>query len=89
MSSIGEVSSLLFYCQMSLIKGRKKKKFDVSIIPQVPVASLVFLPYYEYVLFAGHLSSEIKLDSIHNPKKKKKPIVPLSKNKIANVQLEH
>ena len=85
MSSMGEVSSLLFYCQMSLIKEKK----NVSIIPQVPVDSLVFLPYYEYVLFAGHLSSEIKLDSIHNPKKKKKPIVPLSKNKIANVQLEH
>ena len=83
MSSMGEVSSLLFYCQMSLIKGRKKKKkFDVSIIPQVPVASLVFLPYYEYVLFAGHLSSEIKLDSIHNPKKKKNQLYHLAKTKL-------
>ena len=79
MSSIGEVSSLLFYCQMSLIKGRgkkenRKKKKDVSIIPQVPVpvASLVFLPYYKYVLFAGHLSSEIKLRQYSQPKKKKK-----------------
>ena len=87
MSSIAKVSSLLFYCQMSLIKGRGKKENrekkeeeeDISIIPQVPVASLVFLPYYKYVLFAGHLSSEIKLRLYSQPKKK--PIVPLSKNK--------
>ena len=42
-------------------KTKKEKEKDISIIPQVPVASLVFLPYYKYVLFVGHLSSEIKL----------------------------
>ena len=48
MRSIGEVSSLLFYFQMSLIKwrgkkeNRKEKKKDISIIPQVPVPSLFF-----------------------------------------------
>ena len=43
MRSIGEVSSLLFYCQMSLIKWRgekanrkEKEKKDIYIIPQVP-----------------------------------------------------
>ena len=72
----------LFYCQISLVKGRGKKEEDISIIPQVPVASLVFLPYYEYVLFAGHLSSEIKLDSIHNPKKKKNQLYHLAKTKL-------
>ena len=76
MRSIGEVSSLLFYFQMSLIKwrgkkgNRKGKKKDISIIPQVPLASLVFLPYYKYVFFAGHLSSEIKLRLYSQPKKK-------------------
>ena len=65
---------------MSLIKRRGKKKIeknkekkkekDTSIIPQVPVASLVFLPYYKYVLFAGHLSSEIKLRLYSQPNKK-------------------
>ena len=65
---------------MSLVKGRGKKEEDISIIPQVPVASLVFLPYYKFVLFAGHLSIEIKLRLYSQPKKKK-PIVPLSKNK--------
>ena len=63
---------------MSLIKWREKKENgkkkekekDISIIPQVPVASLVFLPYYKYVLFAGHLSSEIKLRLYSQPKVK-------------------
>ena len=77
MRSIGEVSSLSFYCQMSLIMGRGKKENrekeeeeDISIIPQVPIASLVVLPYYKYVIFAGHLSSEIKLRLCSQPKKK-------------------
>ena len=63
---------------MSLIKRRgkkedrkkKEKEKYISIIPQVPVASLVFLPYYKYVLFAGHLSSEIKLRLYSQPKEK-------------------
>ena len=80
----------LFYCQISLVKGRGKKEEDISIIPQVPVASLVFLPYYKYVIFAGHLSSEIKLRLYSQPKKKKKnQLYHLAKIKIANIQLEH
>ena len=50
--------------------GKKRKKKNFSIIPQVPVASSVFLPYYKYVLFAGHLSSEIKLRQYSQPKEK-------------------
>ena len=44
-------------------KTKKEKEKDISIIPQVPVASLVFLPYYKYVLFAGHLRALASKDA--------------------------
>ena len=79
MRSIGEVSSFCFIVKCPLLWGgekkkiekkKKKKREDISIIPRVPVASLVFLPYYKYVLFVGHLSSEIKLSLYSQPKEK-------------------
>ena len=81
----------LFYCQISLVKGRGKKEEDISIIPQVPVASLVFLPYYKYVLVAGHISSEIEVRLYSQPqrKEKKNQLDHLAKTKIANIQLKH
>ena len=83
---------------MFLTKWRKKKENrkkekkeienDISIIPQVPVASLVFLPYYKNVLFAGRLSSEIKLKTVFTTKRKNH-LYHLAKTEIANIQLEH
>ena len=49
MRSIGEVSSLFLIVKCPLLSeaekkkiGKKKKEEDISIIPQVPVASLFF-----------------------------------------------